>query len=279
MFDTWVKDQCQSIPATYTPEAPDPGPFLCFDHITISERQAVTLNVLQNNDILIPGDTVVFEAVLPPDINYARDTLLVHYAHNNNRLSVFLLEKGEDGIYRGELQIRNNHIGSLRIAAVISDINTENDSITMNTSNIISLRIAPDMSKVYAIEFMDNPFITIEGMESRVEILFYNHAGNVIYVFSNLEDLVFSVEDESIGEITDGVLKAKTVGETTITASFHSLEATAVLRVFPDRSDPMPYVPVTDVTLTPASANLTADSTLQLTASVTPAYATNRGVI
>lgn len=255
-------------------EFDDERAILPLNQISIIERQAITLKVLQSSDILLPGDTVVFEAMISPDVDYVHDTLYLDSALRGERGILTLKEDG-NGVYRGESQILDEHVGLLWVLASIPEIDTENNSLIIYYSNAISLQVAPDMSKISEIKFRSNPLVLVGGTESILLVACDNSDGDTVYVLSNVEELKFSIQDSSIGEITGGVLKAKSVGKTTITASLYGLMATCELKVIPGGLSTIPPIPgaVTGVTLTPTSANLAIDLALQLTASVIPSNA------
>ena len=205
---------------------------LPFDQISVVERQTITLNARQSSNILKPGDTVVFEAKISPGVGYSHDTLYIDYTINGYERDILVLKRGGNGVYRGELRITNEHVGYLGFLASIPEIDNKNDSMVINHSNTILLRVSPDMRKISSIRFRGNPLILAKGMESAIEIACDNNKGEIVYVFSNVEGLVFSVQDKSIAVITDGILEAKAAGETTIKASYYGLTATCELKVF-----------------------------------------------
>ena len=87
------------------------------------------------------------------------------------------------------------------------------------------------------------------------------------------KSVTWSTSDESIATVSNGVVKAVSIGSATITAKAGDKTATCAVSVVPP-----PVVPVSSITLDKTSASLKAGETVTLTATVNPADATDKTV-
>jgi len=203
------------------------------EQLPITEREVITLEITlhdsttsRSNGDLKPGDIVIIEARISPEFDYVRDILFVDFAFNGEPDTI-ILEKYEQGVYLGKLEILNEHIGEMRFLSIIPRI--ENDNLIAYMSNIVELFVSPDPSMITGIKFISNSLIVTEGTESRIEILAYDNNGNIVYDLSNFRGITLFVQDSSIASVADGILTAKTQGRTTITASYLGFQVTSDL--------------------------------------------------
>ena len=192
----------------------------------------VALNLSRSDGSLRPGDIITIEARVSPEAAHLRERDTLHLIYN--QLRSLELKKAEEGLYTGELKILDEHVGSMGFFFFEPMMELEDGHMIVYTSNILELRVSPDMSRVAEIKMCQDIFIVTEGRDLRIRVLAFDSNGDVVFELPNYEGIEFSVLDSSIASVTDDVLLAKMPGRTTITASFRGFQATSELLVSHD---------------------------------------------